>query len=116
VIGRSAAGVQYVNGRIDEVALYTTVLTPAQVTTHSNLAAVAAIPTAITLQLAGADPDGDALSYTASGLPPSLALNPATGLISGTTSTPGTYAVTVNVSDGVLTASQSFNWIVTHIR
>ena len=41
------------------------------------------INTAASLQLAATDPNGDTLTYSASGLPPGLAINPATGLISG---------------------------------
>jgi Ca2+-binding RTX toxin-like protein len=56
-----------------------------------------------------ADPDGDTLTYSATGLPPGLLINAATGLISGTlsataaTSGPGggnVYTVTVTADDG----------------
>jgi uncharacterized repeat protein (TIGR01451 family) len=68
----------------------------------------------VSLLLVGSDPDGDALTYSATGLPPHLAVNAATGAISGTLSaTAGTYPVTVTVSDGSLSASQSFTWTVT---
>jgi Domain of unknown function DUF11/PKD domain/Bacterial Ig-like domain/Bacterial Ig-like domain (group 2) len=68
----------------------------------------------VSLQLVGSDTDGDVLTYSAAGLPPSLVLNATTGLISGTISaTGGTYPVTVMVSDGSLSASQAFTWTVT---
>ncbi len=56
------------------------------------------------------DPEGAPLTFTASGLPPGLALNPATGIISGTLqhdasqggiASDGSYDVTVTASDGV---------------
>ena len=67
-----------------------------------------------TLQLTGSDPDGQPLTYGASGMPPGLLLMAATGFISGTPTTAGNYAVTATVSDGVLTsAPQSFTWTIT---
>ena len=39
------------------------------------------------------------MSYAASGLPKGLSINAQSGLISGLPDEPGTYAVTVNVSD-----------------
>ncbi len=43
---------------------------------------------------------GGALTYSATGLPPGLAINAASGLISGTPHAIGVYAVTISVSDG----------------
>ena len=68
---------------------------------------------AVSLQLVGSDPDGQAISYTASGLPPGLTLGSSNGFISGVATTAGSYSVTARVSDGVLTsAAQSFTWSV----
>jgi len=68
---------------------------------------------AASLQLAGNDPDGLPVSYTATGLPPGLFIGSATGFISGTPTTAGTYSVTAGVSDGVLqSVSQTFTWSV----
>ena len=64
------------------------------------------------LLLIGADPEGKALSYKATGLPAGLALNAATGLISGTPTTTAVYSVTATVSDGALTTSVSFSWSI----
>ena len=73
---------------------------------------------AVTLPTAGAfaDPDGDALTFSATGLPPGLNIDPASGIISGTLS-PGASAATYNV---VVTAtdpsgaavSAAFTWTV----
>lgn len=48
------------------------------------------------------DPDGDSLTFTATGLPEGLVIDPATGVISGTPTIPANfpYQVTVTVSDG----------------
>ena len=68
---------------------------------------------ATSLQLSGSDPDGQPITYSAIGLPPGLFIGTATGFISGTPTTAGTYAVTASVYDGVLTSpSQAFTWTV----
>ncbi len=66
----------------------------------------------VNLQLAASDPNGDTLSYAATGLPPGLVLNTATGLVSGAPSATGSYSVVVTASDGVNVASASFVWAV----
>ena len=79
----------------------------------------------IELQLSGAeDADGDALTWSASGLPPGLTLS-AAGLVTGTlapTAAGGSpYTVTVTVSDdtpggpGGDSVSQTFTWTVTDV-
>jgi len=68
---------------------------------------------ATSLQLSGSDPDGQPLTYAATGMPPGLFIGSATGFISGTPTTAGTYTVTASVFDGVLTSpSQNFTWTV----
>ena len=67
-----------------------------------------------TVNLSGNDPDGDALTYSATNLPAGMVLNTASGVISGTPTTTGTYTVTAQVSDGKGgTASRSFLWTIT---
>ncbi|WP_038033329.1 Ig-like domain-containing protein [Thermopetrobacter sp. TC1] len=71
------------------------------------------------------DPDGDRLTYNASGLPAGLSIDPATGRISGTIDPSasqggpngdGVYPVTVTVDDGNGgTASMSFTWMVANV-
>jgi hypothetical protein len=65
-----------------------------------------------TLALTASDPESATVTLTATGLPAGLSLNSATRTISGTLQTAGTYNVTVTASDGTLSASRSFTWIV----
>jgi GH25 family lysozyme M1 (1,4-beta-N-acetylmuramidase) len=65
------------------------------------------------LQVAPADPvPGQTLSFSATGLPPGTSIS-ASGLITGSPGTAGTYHVTVRASNGTgLSGSVSFGWKV----
>ena len=70
----------------------------------------------VLLQVAASDPDGDTLTYTATGLPPALGINSSTGRISGTVDAGavGVHAVSVSVADGHGgSAGVGFTWTVT---
>jgi len=67
---------------------------------------------AASVAVSATDPNGDALAFSASGLPPGLTLGTATGVIGGTPTTAGSYSVVVSVSDGVNVASTGFQWTV----
>jgi hypothetical protein len=73
---------------------------------------------AVTLQPAAFDPDGDSLSFAATGLPEGLAIIPGTGAIAGTLphSASGTYSVAITVTDGTDSDSKSFIWTVTNVN
>ncbi len=88
---------------------------------HTNTAPVVTNPgdqvddqgDVVSLPVAAYDPDGDTISYSATGLPAGLTIDSSSGVISGTvTASAGTYAATVTASDGTLTGSQSFHWVV----
>ena len=55
---------------------------------------------ATTLQLTGNDPNGDPLTYSATGLPNGMTLAQTTGLVGGNPTTAGTFTVSASVSDG----------------
>ena len=54
----------------------------------------------VNLAISATDPDGDALSYSATGLPAGLSIDNNSGLISGSPNIAGSYNVTVSVADG----------------
>ena len=64
------------------------------------------------LQLVASDPNGDALGYGASGLPPGMSIDPFTGAIGGQALAIGTFHVVVAVSDGINSATTTFLWTV----
>jgi hypothetical protein len=68
---------------------------------------------AVSLTLTATDPEGSAITYTASGLPPGLTISASSGVIAGTVTTQGTWTVTATASDGSLSASRTFTWTVT---
>ena len=82
------------------------------VTSPGNQTATAG--TAASVQVRASDSaSGQTLSYSAAGLPPGLSVNSATGVISGTPATAGTYNVTVSARDGTgATGSASFTWTI----
>src|SRR4029077_15911981 len=55
----------------------------------------------VSVTASATDPDGDSLTYSATGLPAGVSMDTATGAITGTLSyaSAGTHAVTVTVSD-----------------
>lgn len=58
------------------------------------------------------DPDGDAFTFGADGLPAGLTIHPTTGVISGAVEVAGVHAVTVTADDGTDVASVEFDWTV----
>lgn len=70
------------------------------------------VPT--TLAVYGTAPGGGSVTYSATGLPGGLSINPGTGVISGTPTSTGTFSsARVTVTDGGTTASTTFAWTIT---
>ena len=65
--------------------------------------------------IGASDPDGDAFEFSATGLPPGSQIHPTNGVISGTLTAPGEYAVTVIADDGTDRATAGFDWTVTGV-
>lgn len=74
------------------------------------------------LNLDGSDLDGDALTYSATGLPTGLSLDVNTGDITGSPRRPGrrpgfdVYTVVATVTDGQLSDSVTFTWTIYRAR
>lgn len=69
----------------------------------------------VSLQVVAEDPDGDTITYAASGLPAGTTIDPATGLISGT-ATAGDYTITITASDPTDgQSSEAFVWSVVDV-
>ena len=66
----------------------------------------------VNFTLDASDPNGDALTFSATGLPSGLSLNPTSGNISGKPNRPGTFTPQVTVSDGRTSAKTSFEWAI----
>jgi hypothetical protein len=69
---------------------------------------------AVSFSAAATDQDGDTLTYSATGLPTGISINPASGLVSGTLSysSAGSNPVVISVTDGNAVVTDSFTWNV----
>ncbi|WP_083975355.1 putative Ig domain-containing protein [Kitasatospora mediocidica] len=69
------------------------------------------VGTSASVQVSATDSAGNALTYSATGLPAGLTIS-STGLISGTPTTATTANVTVTASSGTASGSTTFSWTV----
>ena len=68
---------------------------------------------AVNRQMQASDANGDLLTWSASGLPTGLTINPGTGLITGTPTATGAFSSSVTVTDGNTTpVNTSFIWTI----
>jgi hypothetical protein len=83
------------------------------VTVANPGAQASTVGVAASVQISASDSAGQALTYSATGLPAGLSVNSGTGLISGTPSAAGTSNVTVTAGDSTgASGSASFSWTV----
>lgn len=67
----------------------------------------------VSLLVDARDPDGDPVSFAATGLPTGLALDAASGAISGILMEPGVFEATVTVTDALgMPGTTEFTWLV----
>lgn len=74
----------------------------------------------VQVQIWASDADNDELTYSATGLPDGLTIDPSTGLIEGVISASASasspYTVVLTVWDGIASANQTFHWSVSPIH
>lgn len=66
----------------------------------------------VSLFISASDPDADTLTFSATGLPDGLSVNPSTGEIRGVLTRADTYLVVVKISDSKATTEVNFSWQV----
>jgi len=84
---------------------------PPSIVNPGNKSAIVSL--SVSVQITATDPEGDVLTYSATGLPVGLSIGSSTGLITGTPTTAGARSVVVTVSDGLATASTAFTFTIT---
>lgn len=89
---------------------------PVAVGTIANVARNEGEAVSIITATAFSDPDGNTLTYSATGLPTGITINQTSGVIGGNLSftSNGVYNVTVTANDGSLTVQQAFTLTVTN--
>ena len=103
------------NFLLDDFSLTTTgTSNPQSPVVTSPGAQSGAVGQAVSLQVQASDPQGDALTYSAAGLPAGLVIGAGTGKITGTPTTAGTSSVTVTAKDPAgNSGSATFSWTIT---
>ena len=101
------------SGNASQVAQQVTVSAPNQAPTIVPLGdQTVEVNQPVSLQVSATDADGDSLIYTATGLPPGISIESATGLLTGTPNVLGVFTVVVNISDGLVSSTSRFTWVI----
>jgi len=74
---------------------------------------VGAVGDTVNLPISAIDPEGSAVTFSATNLPAGLTIGPNNGMISGTLQADGASNVTVSASDGDNSGQSTFSWTVT---
>ena len=102
------------DGKLIDIQVISITVTEPEAENHSPVIISTAINSAIagetyTYNVNASDPDeGDILTYSLIAAPAGMTISSSSGLINWTPTAAGSFGVTVNVSDGELTDSQSF--------
>jgi len=89
---------------------------PAQPAFAAPANATNVIGIAVNRQMQATDLNGDLLTWSATGLPPGLTINLASGLVSGTPTASGVYSPTVTVTDNnTLPVNRTFTWAINNL-
>ncbi len=99
-----------------EVSFPWTVVNTVSVTDPGNQTGLSGTPIAPFVVAAGDSSSTATLTFSATGLPPGVSIDPVTGSVSGAPTTAGSYSPTVTATDGAgYRGSATFTWAVTNV-
>ncbi|NTY38193.1 DUF1929 domain-containing protein [Burkholderia diffusa] len=111
IVGFTGSAGQYLNAlgvlysAVDTGTVTPTIATPTPPTSYVGVQT--------SLSLSASEPGSSTLTFSATGLPPGVSLNQATGVIAGFPTAAGSYPVTATVRDANGgSASTSFTWVI----
>ncbi|MBL8329748.1 MAG: DUF1929 domain-containing protein [Rubrivivax sp.] len=97
--------------RVNVASAPNTAVTPV-LSSPGNQVSVSGSP--VNLSVSASDPNGDALRFSATGLPAGLSLDSSSGRITGTPRAAGSQTVVLVASDGYNSTSVTFSWTVSN--